>query len=131
VLEIIVAESIRDLIGIRKRRHMTADALLSLGRAREAIKSPLFRLAYAFFREGRYIGSREHLNARAPKSRGRMKHEVSRITHLELPNKEHIVASATLILRVKVSYVEHEVERVLEIYRVSGKKRILWSRHGP
>ena len=46
-----------------------------------------------------------------------MKHEVSRITHLELPNKEHIVASATLILRVKVSYVEHEVERVLEIYR--------------
>jgi hypothetical protein len=60
-----------------------------------------------------------------------MKHEVSRITHLELPNKEHIVASATLILRVKVSYVEHEVERVLEIYRVSGKKRILWSRHGP
>jgi hypothetical protein len=41
VLEIIVAESIRDLIGIRKRRHMTANALLSLGRAREAIKSPL------------------------------------------------------------------------------------------
>ena len=41
MLEIIVAESIRDLIGIRKRRHMTADALLSLGRAREAIKSPL------------------------------------------------------------------------------------------
>jgi hypothetical protein len=29
------AEAIRDLIGIRKRRHMTAEALSSLGRARE------------------------------------------------------------------------------------------------
>ena len=35
------AGSIRDLIGIRRRRHMTAEALSSLGRAREAIKSPL------------------------------------------------------------------------------------------
>ena len=34
------AESIRDLIGIRKRRHMTADALSALERARGAIKSP-------------------------------------------------------------------------------------------
>ena len=35
------AESIRDLIGIRKRRQMTAEALSSLGRARESIKSPV------------------------------------------------------------------------------------------
>jgi hypothetical protein len=35
------AEAIRDLIGIRKRRHMTAEALTNLERAREAIKSPL------------------------------------------------------------------------------------------
>jgi hypothetical protein len=34
------AEAIRDLIGIRKRRHMTAEALSSLERARESIKSP-------------------------------------------------------------------------------------------
>jgi hypothetical protein len=33
------AEAIRDLIGIRKRRHMTAEALAKLGRARGAIKS--------------------------------------------------------------------------------------------
>ena len=37
----IEAEKIRDLIGIRKRRHMTAEAMSSLERAREAIKSPL------------------------------------------------------------------------------------------
>ena len=37
----IEAESIRDLIGIRKRRRMTAEALSSLGRARESIKSPV------------------------------------------------------------------------------------------
>jgi hypothetical protein len=35
------AEAIRDVIGIRKRRHMTADALVNLERARAAIKSPL------------------------------------------------------------------------------------------
>jgi hypothetical protein len=34
------AEAIRDLIGIRKRRHMTAEAMSLLERAREAIKSP-------------------------------------------------------------------------------------------
>ena len=43
------AELIRDLIGIRKRRHMTADALSSLGRAREAIKSPLLDSPIRYF----------------------------------------------------------------------------------
>jgi hypothetical protein len=34
------ADTIRDLIGIRKRRHMTAEALSKLERARGSIKSP-------------------------------------------------------------------------------------------
>jgi hypothetical protein len=35
------ADAIRDVIGIRRRRHMTAEALANLERAREAIKTPL------------------------------------------------------------------------------------------
>ena len=35
------AEAIRDLIGIRKRRHMTPEALSKLEHARGSIKSPL------------------------------------------------------------------------------------------
>jgi hypothetical protein len=34
------AEAIRDVIGIRRRRHMTAEALANLERARGSIKSP-------------------------------------------------------------------------------------------
>jgi hypothetical protein len=43
------AESIRDLIGIRKRRQMTAEALSSLGRARESIKSPVLDSPIRYF----------------------------------------------------------------------------------
>jgi hypothetical protein len=35
------ADAIRDVIGIRRRRHMTAEALANLERARKAIKSPV------------------------------------------------------------------------------------------
>ena len=35
------ADTIRDVVGIRRRRHMTAEALANLERARKAIKSPV------------------------------------------------------------------------------------------
>jgi hypothetical protein len=49
------ADTIRDLIGIRKRRHMTAAALSKLERARGSIKSP--NLAPDFAPEPEEVGA--------------------------------------------------------------------------
>jgi hypothetical protein len=45
------AEAIRYLIGIRRRRHMTSEALANLERARGSIKSPLLAPPIRFFEE--------------------------------------------------------------------------------
>jgi hypothetical protein len=45
------AEVIQDLIGIRKRRHMTAEALSKLEHARGSIKSPLLAPPIHYFEE--------------------------------------------------------------------------------
>jgi hypothetical protein len=42
------ADTIRDLIGIRKRRHMTAEALSKLERAQGSIKSPNLAADFAW-----------------------------------------------------------------------------------
>jgi hypothetical protein len=46
------AEAIRDLIGIRKRRHMTPEALSKLEHARGSIKSPVLAPPIHYFEAG-------------------------------------------------------------------------------
>jgi hypothetical protein len=59
------AEAIRDLIGIRKRRHMSPEALAKLEHARGSIKSPVLAPPIRYFERAVHASYPEHLNVGA------------------------------------------------------------------
>ena len=64
------AELIRDLIGIRKRRHVTAEALSNLERARGSTKSPNFAPELAPEANGSLCASDGRAQKEAPATEG-------------------------------------------------------------